>query len=78
LLIWLFYSICYLCFSSFYQIETLEEFEKVSTSEERQSFIEKLDQVNPFPWVTEKKCYLQEYWLKLFALSGARLVVYRW
>ena len=29
----------------FCQIETLEDFEKVSTSAERQSFIEKLDQV---------------------------------
>lgn len=28
-----------------YQIEILEEFEKVSTSEERQSFVEKLDEV---------------------------------
>lgn len=36
-----------------YQIETLEEFEKVSTSEERQSFVEKLDEVYPSPWTTK-------------------------
>ena len=50
------------CMSFWYQLETSEEVEKISTGDERKSFIEKLDEVNLSSW-TIKACYLESYHL---------------
>ena len=50
------------CISFSYQLETSEEVERISTGDERKSFIEKLDEVNLSSW-TIKACYLESHHL---------------
>ncbi|KAG4958229.1 hypothetical protein JHK87_034862 [Glycine soja] len=52
------------------QIETLEEFEKVSTSEERQSFIEKLDQVQDWLYTDGEDANATEFQERLDQLKA--------
>ncbi|KAK7306892.1 hypothetical protein VNO77_44852 [Canavalia gladiata] len=51
------------------KIETLEEFEKVSTSEERQSFIEKLDQVQDWLYTDGEDANATEFQERLDQLK---------
>ncbi|KHN35702.1 Heat shock 70 kDa protein 17 [Glycine soja] len=52
------------------KIETLEEFEKVSTSEERQSFIEKLDQVQDWLYTDGEDANATEFQERLDQLKA--------
>lgn len=49
------FSFNLLLISLWCQLETSEEFEKISTADERKSFIEKLDEVSLFPGFS--KCF---------------------
>ncbi|KAE9586519.1 hypothetical protein Lal_00044748 [Lupinus albus] len=52
------------------KIETLEEFEKVSTAEERQSFIEKLDQVQDWLYMDGEDANADEFEERLDTLKA--------
>lgn len=60
-----------------YQLETSEEVQKISTDDERKSFIEKLDEVN-ISFLDNYACYSKSYHLKFLLKREEFLQVQEW